>query len=229
MTLSFGTRYEYFPIPTRADRGLERYNLETNMMEIGGLGGVPEDLGIPMQKNLFSPRLGLTYRLTDTAVIRGGFGITNDPYSLARSMRTNHPVLLNSLDEADHSFTWVRPIEQGIPLIPEPDLASGIIPVPGNVTVVTLPDEFKRGRVESWNVAFEKELLGGLVGEAAYVGTRTRSTSSGMREQNWSPIGGGSAGRQLFQQYGRTAATLLIAPLGNTHYNALQTGEPALP
>src|SRR5688572_11909084 len=54
VTLSFGARYEYFPIPTRGgDRGLERYNLETNRMEIGGLGGVPTDLGISMQKNLF--------------------------------------------------------------------------------------------------------------------------------------------------------------------------------
>jgi len=222
MTISFGTRYEYFPIPTRADRGLEQYNVDTNMMEIGGLDGVPEDLGISMQKNLFSPRLGVTYRITDTAVLRGGFGVTNDPYSLARPMRTNHPILLNLYDEAEHSFSWVRPIEQGIPAIPEPDLHSGIIPVPGNVTVVTLPDDFKRGRVESWNVAFEKELKWGLVGEAAYVGTR-QVNQLGVREQNWSPIGGGSSGRQLVQRYGRTAATLLIAPLGNSHYNGLQT------
>jgi hypothetical protein len=222
MTLSFGTRYEYFPIPTRADRGLERYNVDTNMMEIGGLDGVPEDLGISMQKNLFSPRLGVTYRITDTAVLRGGFGVTNDPYSLARPMRTNHPILLNLYDEAEHSFAWVRPIEQGIPAIPETDLHSGIIPVPGNVTVVMLPNDFKRGRVESWNVAFEKELKWGLVGEAAYVGTR-QVNQLGVREQNWSPIGGGSSGRQLVQRYGRTAATLLIAPLGNAHYNGLQT------
>ncbi|MGH9370234.1 MAG: TonB-dependent receptor domain-containing protein [Vicinamibacterales bacterium] len=222
VTLSFGTRYEYFPIPTRADRGLERYNLDTNTMEIGGLDGVPEDLGIKMQKNLFAPRFGATYRITDTTVLRGGFGITNDPYSLSRSMRTNHPVLLNLLDEAAHSFTWVRPIEEGIPIIPDPDLSSGIIPVPGNVTVVTLPNEFDRGRVWSWNAAFEKELLWGLVGEAAYIGTR-QINQLGQREQNWSPIGGGSAGRQLFQQFGRTAATILIAPIGDTHYNALQT------
>ena len=120
VTLSFGARYEYFPIPTRGDRGLERYNLETNMMEIGGLGGVPKDLGISMQKNLFAPRLGATYRITDSAVLRGGFGITNDPYSLARSMRTNHPILLQPLDEAAHSWTYVRRIEEGIPTIPGP-------------------------------------------------------------------------------------------------------------
>ena len=222
VTLSFGTRYEYFPIPTRADRGLERYNLETNMMEIGGLGGVPKDLGISMQKNLFAPRLGMTYRLTESAVLRGGFGVTNDPYSLSRSMRTNHPILVNLYDEADHSWTWVRPIEQGIPIIAEPDLAGGVIPVPGNVTVVTLPTKFDRGRVWSWNAAFEKELPWGLVGELAYVGTR-QIDQLGQREQNWTPIGGGNAGRQLFRQYGRTAATILIAPIGDTHYNALQT------
>jgi hypothetical protein len=222
MTLSFGTRWEYFPIPTRADRGLERYDIDTNMMEVGGLGSVPKDLGIPMQKNLFAPRLGFTYRLTDTAVIRGGFGITNDPYSLARPMRTNHPILLNLLDESDNSYTWVRPIEQGIPQIPDPDLGNGIIPVPGNVTVVTLPKDFKRGRVESWNAAFEKELRWGFVAEAAYVGTR-QVNQLGVREQNWSPIGGGSSGRQLVKKFGRTAPTLLIAPLGNSHYNGLQT------
>ena len=223
MTLSYGARYEYFPIPTRVDHGLERYNLETNMMEIGGLGGIPKDLGVSMQKNLFSPRLGVTFRVTDTAVVRGGFGITNDPYSLARPMRTNLPILTNLVDESANSFTWVRRVEDGIPIIPEPDLQSGTIPVPGNVTVVTLPDEFNRGRVESWNVAFEKELGWGLVGEAAYVGTR-QVDQLGVQEQNWSPIGGGSAGRQLVQRFGRTASTQLIAPIGNSHYNGLQTG-----
>ena len=30
VTLSYGARWEYFPTPTRADRGLERYNPATN-------------------------------------------------------------------------------------------------------------------------------------------------------------------------------------------------------
>lgn len=222
MTLSYGTRWEYFPLPTRADRGLERYNLATNMMEIGGVGSVATNLGIEMQKTLFTPRVGLTYRVTEGAVLRGGYGITNDPYSLARSMRTNHPVLLNLIEEAPNSFSFVHPIEQGIPSIPDTDLGNGIIPVAGNVSVVTLPDKFKRGRVESWNVAFEKELKWGFVGEAAYVGTR-QVNQLGILEQNWSPVDGGSRGRVLFQKFGRTANTLLIAPIGNSHYNSLQT------
>ena len=75
----------------RDDRGLERYNPDTNMMEIGGVGSVPMDLGIKVEKGLFAPRVGVTFRATPTMVLRGGFGITNDPYSLARPMRTNHP------------------------------------------------------------------------------------------------------------------------------------------
>ena len=62
MTVSYGTRWEYFPVPTRADRGLERYNVDTNQMMIGGVGSVPKDLGVKVSKTLFAPRLGMTFR-----------------------------------------------------------------------------------------------------------------------------------------------------------------------
>jgi hypothetical protein len=44
----------------------------------------------------------------------------------------------------------------------------------------------------------------------------------GLLEMNWSPIGGGQAGRQLNRLYGRTAQTRLVAPVGDTKYDALQ-------
>ena len=74
----------------------------------------------------------------------------------------------------------------------------------------------------SWNTAFEKQLPWRLVGEVAYIGTR-QINQLGEREQNWAPIGGGSNGRQMVQKFGRTAETILVAPIGNYHYNALQT------
>jgi hypothetical protein len=44
----------------------------------------------------------------------------------------------------------------------------------------------------------------------------------GFLELNWSPIGGGQPGRQLNRAFGRTAQTRLVAPIGDTKYDALQ-------
>jgi Carboxypeptidase regulatory-like domain/TonB dependent receptor len=223
LTLSYGTRYEYFPVPTRSGRGLERYNPETNMMEIGGVGSVPTDLGISVEKGLFAPRFGATFRITPTMVVRGGFGVTNDPYSLARPMRTNHPVLLNLVVPAatPSNLMWAGRTADGVPPIPNPDLGNGIISIPPQVTAFTLPNNFNRGYIQSFNVAVQKELKWGFVGEAAYVGTR-QIDQLGNVQLNWSPIGGGEAGRQLRQRWGRTADTLIVTNIGDTHYDALQ-------
>jgi Carboxypeptidase regulatory-like domain/TonB dependent receptor len=222
LTVAYGARWEYFPIPTRADRGLERYNPNTNMIEIGGIGSVPKDLGVRIEKGLIAPRLGLTYRATPSLVLRAGFGITNDPYSLARPLRTNHPVLINLVVPAANSWAWAGRLADGIPPIPAPHLGNGIIPIDGNVTAFTLPDEFNRGYIRSFNVAIQKEFSGGFVGEAAYVGTR-QIDQLGFQELNWSAIGGGQAGRQLNQRFGRTAQTRIVAPIGDSQYDALQT------
>jgi len=221
LTLSYGTRYEYFPVPTRSDRGLERYNPDTNMMEIGGVGSVPTDLGISVEKALFAPRVGATFRVSPSMVIRGGFGITNDPYSLARPMRTNHPVLLNFTVPAPQNFLWAGRTADGVPPIPNQDVGNGIIPIPPQVTAFTLPTDFNRGYVESFNVAVQKELKWGFVGEAAYVGTR-QIDQLGNLQLNWTPIGGGEAGRQLRTKWGRTADTLIVSNIGDSEYNALQ-------
>jgi hypothetical protein len=221
LTISYGTRWEYFPVPTRASRGLERYDVNTNQMMIGGLGSVPKDLGVEVSKTLFAPRFGVTFRPAEGAVLRAGFGITNDPYALARPLRTNHPAVLNLLLDSPNSFALVSRTSDGIPLIPDPDVSSGIVPVPSPITVFTLPDKFNRGQIRSWNVAFQKSLKWGFVGEAAYVGTR-QIDQLGFKELNWSPIGGGQAGRQLNQKFGRTGQTRLIAPIGDSQYDALQ-------
>jgi hypothetical protein len=222
LTISLGTRWEYFPLPTRADRGIERYNPLTNMVEVGGVGSVPKDLGVEMSKTLFAPRVGMAYRITPKTVVRAGFGITNDPYSLARPHRTNHPVALELLIEAPNSFGWARPLSAGIPEIPDPDLGDGIIPVPSAVLARALPDKFERGHIKSWNAAFQRELVWGFVAEAAYVATR-QVDQLGFRELNWSPVGGGQSGRQLFQQFGRTASTLITTAIGDSKYDSLQT------
>jgi hypothetical protein len=220
-TVTMGLRHEYYPMPTRANRGMELYDPDTNMMLIGGVGSIPEDLGVKMSRKLFAPRIGLAYRIGTKWVLRSGFGINTDPYPLARPLRTNYPILISSTTPAANTFQFVSRTEDGIPPIVFPDLGNGIIPIPPTVTLRTLDKEFKRGYVESFNVTVQRELKFGFVGQVGYVGTR------GIRQQayqelNWAEPGAGTAGRVLNRRFGRTASTTLVTPFGTANYNALQ-------
>ena len=80
-------------MPTRDNRGLERYIPSLNKVWVCGVGSIPEDCGVDASRRLFAPRVGVAYRATDTFVVRAGYGLTIDPWNLARAMRTNHPLL----------------------------------------------------------------------------------------------------------------------------------------
>ncbi|MBM3736431.1 MAG: hypothetical protein FJW39_11655 [Acidobacteria bacterium] len=221
LTLNIGVRWEYMPTPTRADRGLERYNPDDNQMYIGGVGNVPRDLGVKSSKRLFAPRFGFAWRLSPDSVLRGGYGISWDPYSLARALRTNHPILTELVVTSPSTLFPARRLAEGIPPITPPSLGNGIIPAPPNVSVQTVPSDIHRGYIQSWNLTYQRRLGGGWIGEAGYVATR-QTRQLGYRQVNWSPIGGGNNGRVLFRQFGRTADTREVGPVGGSHYDSLQ-------
>jgi hypothetical protein len=221
LTITAGVRYELYPIPTRDHRGLENYDITQNKVLIGGIGSVPMDVGLSVSHRLFSPRLGIAYRPSTKWVVRAGFGMNTDPYSLARPFRTNYPVLVDQNFVAPNSFAYVGQTEDGIPAIPIPSLGNGIISIPGNVSAKRLDNNFRRGYVETFNLTVQRELGAGFSGQVAYVGTR------GIRQQvsqelNYAPIGTGNIGRVLNQQFGRVASTLLQAPFNTANYNSLQ-------
>jgi hypothetical protein len=221
LTISYGVRWEYFPMPTRADRGFERYNPDDNKMYIGGVGDIPKDLGVHSSSTLFAPRLGIAFRATDTLVLRAGYGINFDPYSLAKALRTNHPMLIELVVPSRNSLSFAGRLSDGIPPITPPGLGNGIVDVPGNVSTQTIPLDLQRGYIQSWNFTVQKRLHWGFVGEAGYVATR-QVRQLGYKELNWAPIGGGTAGQQLNRRFGRTANTREVGPIGGSHYDSLQ-------
>ncbi|MBI3696582.1 MAG: TonB-dependent receptor, partial [Acidobacteria bacterium] len=158
LTLSYGLRYEYFPLPTRADRGMERYDFQNNKMLVCGYGVVPQDCGVQIGRKYFAPRGGFAWRATDRFVIRAGYGITNDPYNLARSLRTNYPILLAMIVPAPITLQPAGTLREGLPPMTPPDLGNGIIDVPGNIAVNSLGEKFKRGYIQSWNLTLERQL-----------------------------------------------------------------------
>ncbi len=221
LTFNYGLRYEYFPMPTRTDRGIERYDFENNKMLVCGVGVVPKDCGVQLSKKLFAPRVGLAFRLSDTWVMRAGYGLTNDPYNLARPLRTNHPILSTLNVTAPNSLVPAGRLQNGIPTLTAPDLGNGIIDVPGNIAINSPGEEFDRGYVQSWNLTMEKTLKWNFTGQIGYVATR-QIKQLGFQDLNAGRIGGGNASRPFFD-VGRTTRTALVGPIGNSQYDSLQT------
>lgn len=225
LTASLGLRYDRFPMGTRTTRGMERYNLATNQMFICGVGTVPTDCGYDMGPGNVSPRAGLAYRVAEHIVVRGGYGINYDPYPLAfvRNLLGNYPSSISLSVPQPNSFQPAGRLADGIPAITVPDVSSGIIPVPLNVSARALPDKPKRGYIHSWNLTVQAELPWGLTGQAGYVATRQRDINQILDANAGQVIGAGNAGRPLFVQFGRSGATGILTNPGWSNYDSLQT------
>ena len=224
LTLSYGVRYEYYPFPTRADRGMERYDFANNKMLICGIGQVPKDCGTAVSKLNFAPRLGIAYRPGSTWVIRAGYGLNWDPWNIARTLRTNYPVLLVLNGDSPNSYSFAgRTLSEGIPDIKVPDLGNGVINIPPAYALTTTGDKFQRSYIQSWNFTVQKQLAQSLSAQIGYVATR-QVHQTGNLDLNAGQIPGlGRNGQPYFQTFGRTTQTALLTPTGHSSYNSLQS------
>ena len=125
LTLSLGLRYEYYPLMTRADRGLERYDPATNMVLFGRRGDNPDNVGIKVSKTMFAPRVGFAYRMGANTVIRSGYGITYDPLPFSRPLRGPYPATISQTFVGANTFTPFGDLAAGIPAFTGPDLTPG--------------------------------------------------------------------------------------------------------
>lgn len=221
LTVTFGTRWEYYPLPRRETRGIEKYNFDTNQQAICGVGNNSDNCDIKLSKKLFSPRLGIAWRISDSFVLRTGYGLTYDPISLARTYRSNYPTIIADNITAPNSAAPAGTLKAGIRPTVVPDLSSGLISVPSTVNIVTLGNSFRRPYIQSWNLVLEKNIGLGFVASAGYIATRTVA-QAGVLDQNAGRVGGGAASQPLNVKFGRTATTTLLDGAANSHYDSMQ-------
>ena len=222
LTIDAGTRWEYFPVPTRPDRGIERYDVETGQVWLCGIGSIPKDCGIEVSRNRFGPRLGMAYRITNRWVARAGYGLTNDPYEGMELIRANYPILIQVALESPDGLTPARTLAQGIPAIQVPASGSGTLDIPGNYAWQGYPKKLNRGYIQSWNVTVQRELPWQFTGQVGYVATRTVRQLGFLDINAGQIIGAGEDGRPLLTRFGRTAATVLLQPVGSGQYDSMQ-------
>jgi hypothetical protein len=223
VTLDIGMRYEYFPLVTRAGgRGVERLDIQTMNVLLGGVGGVPQDVGLRTSNKDFAPRLGAAWRINPLTVLRGGYGLTYNPLPFARPLRGAYPLTIHNTYVGLNSWQPYGTIAQGIPEFGGPGPSEGSAPLPSTATMRTPdPDNVGRGYIESWNTSFERRLPLDMSVTAAYVGTRTTRGFANI-ELNVSPPGGGEQGRVFFPKFGRTASTTLFGGWNKGMYHSMQ-------
>jgi hypothetical protein len=222
LSLSMGLRWEYLPMPTRPGRGVERYDPSTNEMLLCGVGDIPQDCGTSMSKRLFAPRLGLAYRVNDRTVFRMGYGLTYDPYNLARPLRVNYPILIPFYQPSPNGLLPIGNFQDGIPDIPIPDATQSRIPVPASVNTVFTGTSLDRGYIQSWNATIQRELGKNFTFEIGYVATRSVRQLGYVDLNAGQVIGAGNAGRPMFAQWNRVGVTNLVTPIGTQRYDSMQ-------
>ncbi len=253
-TVNYGLRWEYYPM-AYSDIGGARV-LDTSTMNVlvgGGSSGIPINDGVDTGHGLFLPRLGVAYRPTDKTVIRTGYGISADSNNW-RFLRNAFPAVTisdftglggNSLAPAA-SLTGLNAVGPyaglpiGIPAIPLTGGTSpGTFPLPDAVGTTTIPKDFRRGYIHSFNLTVEREFAG-FVANAGYVGSRGIRPLVNMNI-NPAPEGTGQNGRILNALFHHTTTDICptatnptatckgwpdmnqLTPFGNSYYDALQT------
>lgn len=225
LTFSIGTGWEYYPVPTRGNSGIEFFDLTTNQFEICGKGSIPRDCAINVQKTLFSPRIGIAYRPVSNLVVRAGYSLNPEEINMARDGLANYPYELLGNYSAPNTYTAVTTLTRGIPTLSPVDTSAGIIPLPPGVTFISSPKNFTRGYTQSYNLTVEKDFGHEWLGQVGYVGTHTTHQHT-RYNANYGLPGLGAASQPFFNGThgtGITGAETLIEPYEDMHYNSLQS------
>jgi hypothetical protein len=183
---------------------------------------VPKDCDFETSNAGFAPRVGLAYRLGEKAVVRGGYGLTRDPYAAMELIRANYPILIQVKRESPDGLTPAGTLAQGIPALQVPAEGNGILDIPSDYAWGGYPKKLDRGYIHSWNLTFQRELPWSFTGQIGYVATRSIRQLGLVDINAGQVIGAGDEGKPLLARFGRTASTVLLQPVGTGRYDSLQ-------
>ncbi len=192
LTINYGLRYENYRPQTVTGPGKGGFvDIKTGEVKIAGSEGVGLDLGLQPANNLFAPRIGIAYKLSEKTVLRLGYGRGFDigvfGSVFGHNVTQNLPVLgIQSMQPA-RNFDSVFNLTQGPPALDprsildrQPKGPNGRPLLPNGVTAFILPDRLRMPTVDSWNVTLQQQLVGDIAVEAGYVGTKGTHVFAGF-------------------------------------------------
>ncbi|HMF75855.1 MAG TPA: carboxypeptidase-like regulatory domain-containing protein [Bryobacteraceae bacterium] len=236
LTVNYGLRWE---LPFAS---VERYDRFTNLLPnapspIAQASGIPNlkgRLGIvnspdnpsryaaASHLNLFAPRLGFAYRMTEKTVLRAGYGIfyvQNDGTGGNQLTSVTQPWV----PTVDNSFTAAttlsNPWPTGLIQPPQRNPNYQTLFLGNSITSPVLGGASQHfSNMQQWNVNVERELLPGMALEMAYAGSKGTHLVSGGPQLN-----------QLPDQYLSLGTAVLQRQVPNPFYNLIPFGTLSAP
>ena len=219
VTITAGIRYEMFtPM-------LDRNNLLTNIDPATGAvfqakdGSIFDRALIHPDRDDIAPRVGVTWSVTPTVVLRGGWGVfyqQTDRYGSESQLGLNLPQLVDASITANSAadapaFTFAQGFTPLTPQTINPAIVQWRIQDPNQDTPV----------VQQFSVGPEFQFAESMVGAVEYVGNRTRHGRR-LRNLNEGIITGNTVAFPYAPQGYGNAYLEQIVTNGNADYDALQ-------
>jgi len=202
-TLNFGVRWEYFaPLTERFDRSVSGFNFTAvspiaaaaqaayAQNPIPELGSLPVSGGLlyagvgsaarefyDSPTNLFAPRMGFAYRMSDETVIRGGYGIFHQPIGILGNslspIQTGFSQRTDLVPTNDNGLTFTGTLTDPFPggiLLPVGN-AKGLATNLGQGVNFFNQNDLRVPYNERWSLTVQ-HMFGDTMVEVGYVGTK---------------------------------------------------------
>jgi Carboxypeptidase regulatory-like domain len=228
LTVNYGVRWDYFgPVTPGETGGLVNWDPDTGDLILAGLGDVSRSANVRVNKDNFSPRLGIAYKLTQKSVIRAGFGRTyfgGNYDSVFYHLTSAYPIVAQQTISQTSIYQGLFPIQQGPPASPPPEFpASGHLKPPTGTLIKPRPFDWATEQIDSWNLTLEHQLAQDFRVSVAYVGNVGRHLAWGSNI-NAAPPGVGPLlnRRPYYQKFGLDTNIANVCNCMSSNYNSLQ-------
>lgn len=219
LTLNLGLRYDVFTPLTEEDGEISNLDVSTLQFLIPGQNGTGDGAGIETDYGNLAPRFGFAATVREGTVVRGGYGLSFFPSSMAsNAVMRNTPFTFTSASTNAASSGGLPNVFFSTPL-PTPTVGTPIVAG----TIAAVATDLKSSYLHQYNVMLEQQVWGSSV-TVGYVGSRGYRLWMAVPNLNYAPPGAGAVNpRRYFAAQAPNLTTLgLLRSAGRQDYNALQ-------
>lgn len=190
LTLNLGLRYDFMTPALEADNRVTNFDpTGQGSLVFGQDGSLEERALVEPDRNNLAPRIGVVYKLNDSTVLRGGYGLFYNLFDRIGSedqIALNPPGLINNLLATSSNTTPVLLVQNGFP-------ANFLDPASLNVANIRLRATDRQSpntMIHQFSGGVEKQLGATFVVSADVIGAQGRNLAV-LRNLNQPPGGSG--------------------------------------